>query len=116
MMLGEPHSVVAGAIHDGDALERHIVNGAERLGAVEPAEELQNADLHGASPQSRFAVAPGQVAIVRIAMQWPPGLREPLRRPPVLDALPFLIESPSKDSFLRIANGPSRCASHTINA
>jgi ribulose-5-phosphate 4-epimerase/fuculose-1-phosphate aldolase len=58
-----------------------------------------------APPRNRDFQA-SQVAIGRIAMQLPPGLREPRRHPPVLDALAFLIETPTKDSFLRFAMAP----------
>jgi len=40
MMLREPHRVVARGVHDGDALERHVVDLAQRYRSVPPAEEL----------------------------------------------------------------------------
>jgi hypothetical protein len=50
MMLSEPYGIVARGVHNGDALERHVVDGGERHRAVQPAEELQNADFHGGLP------------------------------------------------------------------
>jgi hypothetical protein len=73
MMLGEPHRVVTGAIHDGDTFERHVIDGGEGLRAIEPAKELQNADLHGASPSIVTPSHPRQGAIGGMALQLPSG-------------------------------------------
>ena len=54
MMLGEPDGVVAGLVHDGEALERRFVDRIERHGPVAPAEELQNADFHVLSRRARL--------------------------------------------------------------
>ena len=40
MMLRELHRVVARGVHYGDALERHVVDLAQRYRPVPPAEEL----------------------------------------------------------------------------
>ena len=47
-MLGQPHRVEAGAIHDLDALERAGVDVFQRPAPAGPAEELQNPELHSA--------------------------------------------------------------------
>jgi hypothetical protein len=47
VVLGEPDGVIAGPVHDLDSSERPLVDVLERHAAVTPAEELQDADLHG---------------------------------------------------------------------
>src|SRR5688572_14966601 len=40
------HGVVPGAIHDRDALKRHLVDGTQRNRSIQPAEELQNTQFY----------------------------------------------------------------------
>src|SRR3954452_6260163 len=49
MVLGEPHRVIAGAVHDLDPLERAGEDHFERHAPFRPAEELQDAELHRAA-------------------------------------------------------------------
>ena len=46
VVLGEPDGVVAGPVHDVDALEGAVVDGRELHAPFGPAEELQHPDLH----------------------------------------------------------------------
>src|SRR6185503_4476533 len=46
VMLGQPHRVEAGAVHDFDALERAGIDVFQRAAAAGPAEELQDSELH----------------------------------------------------------------------
>src|SRR5215468_264769 len=102
MMLGEPNRVVASAIHNGDTLERHVIDGGEGLRAIEPAKELQNADLHGASPSIVTAADQGRLHR-RDGIAIASGTQS--RRCGLLDALAFLTESRAqKQSAGRIAN------------
>ena len=45
-MLGEPDAVVAGFLHDVDAVEGALVDGGQGDSASGPAEELEDAELH----------------------------------------------------------------------
>jgi hypothetical protein len=45
-MLGQPHRVVAAAIHDFDALQRAFIDGGHRHAPVGPTEKLQDSELH----------------------------------------------------------------------
>src|SRR4051794_17482727 len=54
MVLGEPHRVVAGAVHDLDPLERAGEHRFERHAPFRPAEELQDAELHRAARRLLF--------------------------------------------------------------
>jgi hypothetical protein len=39
-MFCQPHGIVPGTIHDGDALKRHVVDGSQWDRSIQPAEEL----------------------------------------------------------------------------
>ena len=49
MVLGEPHRVIAGAVHDLDPLERAGEDRFERHAPLRPAEELQDTEFHRAA-------------------------------------------------------------------
>jgi len=51
MVLGEPHAVVAGAIHDVDTLERALINGFQR-DAPRPRKELQDSEFQDSLQRS----------------------------------------------------------------
>ncbi len=62
-MLGEPHRVEPALVHDLDALQRAGENRGERDPPLRPAEELQDAELHGfASDKPAVLVIPGRRA------------------------------------------------------
>ena len=50
MMLGEPHRVVAGLVHDLEALDGAGIDGLKLDLAIRPAEELQHPDFHPPEP------------------------------------------------------------------
>src|SRR3954471_599786 len=66
MVLGQPHRVVAGAVHDLDPVERAGEHRFERHAPFRPAEELQDTELHcAASPVRPDRLSPrGTVAPV----------------------------------------------------
>src|SRR6185437_8398764 len=49
VMLRQPDGVEAGSVHDLDALEGAGIDLFQRPVTARPAEELQNAELHGSS-------------------------------------------------------------------
>ena len=48
VVLSEPDAVVAGLVHDVDAVEGAVVDGWQGDSASGPAEELEDAELHPA--------------------------------------------------------------------
>ena len=75
VVLGQPHPVVAGAVHHLDPLEGPVVDRGQRDPTFGPGEELQHADLHG---REFRAIAPRPV-----------GWADPGRRPmPVIGPAP----------------------------
>ena len=63
MVLGEPHRVVAGTIHDLDAFDRAREHGREVAAPPRPAEELQDTEFTCASYALSLRAAEGGAAI-----------------------------------------------------
>src|SRR6202022_3511084 len=51
-MLGEPDRIVAGLVHDLDALQGACIDRRQIAPALRPAEELQNPELHRRPPSA----------------------------------------------------------------